>query len=122
MTGIFDLLVPVAQACPAPASGGEGLLGGLGGGMMIPMLIIFGIFYFMLIRPQQRKEKERKKMITELKTGARVMFGGGMLGVIANVKEHTFMIKIADGVKVEVSRGAVSRVLEKGEKATDEDK
>ena len=121
MTGIFDLLVPVAQACPAPAGGGGGL-GGLGGGMMIPMLIIFGIFYFMLIRPQQRKEKERKKMITELKTGARVMFGGGIIGVIANVKEYTFMIKIADGVKVEVSRSAVSRVIEKGEKAVDDEK
>ncbi len=117
MTGIFDLLVPIAQACPTPAGG----VGGLGG-MMIPMLLIFGIFYFMLIRPQQRKEKERKKMISELKSGTRVMFCGGIIGTIANVKDNVFIIKIADGVKVEVARGAVSQVLEKGEKASLEEK
>ena len=117
MTGITDIFVPVAQAA-APAGAPSGGLGG----MMIPMVLIFGIFYFMLIRPQQRKEKERKKMISELKSGARVMFGGGIIGVISNVKETTFIIKIADGVKVEVARGAVSRVLEKGEKAVLDDK
>lgn len=115
MTGIFDLLVPIAQAAPATGAGGLG-------GMMIPMLLIFGIFYFMLIRPQQRKEKERQKMISELKSGTRVIFSGGIMGVIANVKESTFMIKIADGVKVEVVRGAVSQVLEKGEKPVVENK
>ena len=50
------------------------------------------------------------------------MFSGGIIGVISNVKEHTFMIKIADGVKVEVARGAVSQVVEKGEKITVNDK
>lgn len=116
MTGIFDLLVPVAQAAPA-----GGATGGLGG-MMIPMLLIFGIFYFMLIRPQQRKEKERKNMIAGLKSGTKVMFSGGILGTIVNVKDSTFIIKIADGVKVEVARGAVSQVLEKGKKASLEEK
>lgn len=85
---------------------------------MIPMVIIFAIFYFMMIRPQQRKEKERRKMIDEIKTGARVMFSGGILGTVTNVKESTFVIKIADKVKVEVARGAVSRVVEKGEKVS----
>ena len=86
-------------------------------GAMAPMLLIFAIFYFMLIRPQQRKERERKEMIKELKSGERVMFSGGIMGTITNVKEHTFTIKIADNVKIEVARGAVSRALEKGEKA-----
>jgi preprotein translocase subunit YajC len=85
-------------------------------GFAVPMIIIFAIFYFMMIRPQQRKEKDRRKMIDEVKTGARVMFSGGILGTVTNVKENTFMVKIADKVKVEVARGAVSRVLEKGEK------
>lgn len=101
-------------------AGAPGQTGG-GMGMMVPMLIIFAIFYFMLIRPQQRKEKERRGMIAELKTGARVMFSGGILGTVTNVKENTFVVKIADNVKVEVVKGAVSRVLEKGEKATGED-
>jgi preprotein translocase subunit YajC len=90
-------------------------------GMLAPMIIIFAIFYFMLIRPQQRKEKERKAMIANVKSGARVMFSGGILGTITNVKETTFVVKIADNVKIEVARGAVSRVLEKGEKAGEED-
>ena len=95
-----------------------------GGGMfnmMVPMILIFGILYFMMIRPQQRKEKERREMITNLKSGARVVFGGGMIGTVTNVKESTFVVKIADNVKVEVLRGAVSRVVEKGDKLDDEE-
>jgi len=102
--------------------GGEGQGGGLGA-MFVPMIIIFGIFYFMLIRPQQRKEKERKAMIADIKSGQTVLFGGGILGTVTNVKDNIFVIKIADGVKVEVVRAAVTRVLEKGEKAgKDEEK
>lgn len=94
-----------------------------GGGMqqmLVPMLIIFAIFYFMLIRPQQRKEKQRKSMIESLKTGDRIMFGGGILGSVTNVKETTLVVKIADNVKIEISRGGVTRVLEKGEKVDKE--
>jgi preprotein translocase subunit YajC len=76
----------------------------------------------MLIRPQQRKERERKTMIQNIKSGERVMFSGGILGTVTNVKEHTFVIKIADNTKIEVARGAVSKVLEKGEKPADDEK
>jgi preprotein translocase subunit YajC len=99
----------IAMAPPGGSSGGLA--------QMLPMMvIIFAIFYFMMIRPQQRKEKERKKMIEEIKSGTRVVFSGGILGTVSNVKDSTFTIKVADGVKLEVSRGAVSRVLEKGDK------
>lgn len=94
--------------------------GGAGGGMMgmlLPMLLIFGIFYFMMIRPQQRKEKERLKMISELRAGQRVIFAGGFLGTVSEAKPYTFVIEIANGVRVEVARGAVSRVLKEGENA-----
>jgi preprotein translocase subunit YajC len=84
-------------------------------GMLIPMLLIFGIFYFMMIRPQQRKEKERQRMISELRAGQRVMFGGGLIGTVAECREHVFVITIANGVNVEVARGAVSRVLMEGD-------
>jgi preprotein translocase subunit YajC len=92
--------------------------GGQGGGfeMFVPMLIIFAIFYFMLIRPQQRKEKDRQKLIGNVKTGDRVLFSGGILGTVANVKEKTLVVKVADGVKMEILRGAVSSVLDKDEK------
>lgn len=104
----------IAMAAPAEGQQGSSF------GMIVPMLFIFAIFYFMLIRPQQRKEKERRKMIDELKTGARVMFSGGIIGTVTNAKDGVFVIKIADGVKVEVARGAVSKVLEKGEKPEEE--
>jgi len=102
-------------AMAAPAEGGGGGLG-----MFMPMIIIFAIFYFMLIRPQQRKEKERRGMIENVKTGERVVFSGGILGTITNVKESTFVVKVADGVKIEIARSAVNRVLEKGDKADEE--
>lgn len=85
---------------------------GNGFGMLIPMILIFGIFYFLMIRPQQRKEKERQKMIAELRAGKRVVFSGGILGTVTEAKETTFIIEIAGGVKIEVSRSAVSEVIE----------
>ena len=106
-------LISLAQVASAP--------GGSGMNMMIMMALIFGIMYFMMIRPQQRKEKERRQMINDLKSGTRVVFSGGIIGTVTNVKDATFVIKVADNVKIEVARGAVSRILEKGEKLDTED-
>jgi len=84
--------------------------------MMIGWLVIMVLlFYFMLIRPQQRKEKERRALMANVKSGDKVVFGGGMVGTIANVKDHVFVIKIADNTKVDVLKGAVTRVLGKDE-------
>ena len=80
------------------------------------MIIFMALLYFMLFRPQQKKEKARRALIEATKSGDRVIFGGGLIGTVANVKEYTFVIKIADNVKVEVLRGAVTRTLERGEK------
>lgn len=88
--------------------------------MFFPMIVLFGILYFMMIRPQQRREKERKAMIEAIKSGDRVAFSGGILGTVTNVKQHTFVLKIADNTKIEVARGAVSRVIPKGEAVGDE--
>jgi len=84
--------------------------GGIGA-MLIPMALVFGIFYFMMIRPQQRKEKERLRMISELRAGQRIVFAGGLTGTIAETKETTFMVEIAPKVVIEVSRSAVNQVL-----------
>lgn len=85
--------------------------------MLVPMILIFGIFYFMMIRPQQRKEKERQRQISELRAGQRVAFGGGFIGKVTECKEHTFMIEIANGVIVEVVRGAITKTLSEDEVA-----
>ncbi len=101
-----------------PSAGGNGGLMQ----MMMPMVLIIGVMYFMMIRPQQRKEKERRQMIENLKSGAKVIFGGGLVGTITNVKDTTFVIKLADNVKVEALRASVSSVLEKGDRVEEEEK
>ncbi len=81
--------------------------GGVFDNMWIPMLIIFALFYFMMIKPQQRKERERRQMIADLRAGARVVFAGGLIGTIVEAKETTFKIEIAGDVVIEVARNAV---------------
>ena len=83
--------------------------------MMGYMAIIFALFYFMMIRPQMKREKERKKLIENIKAGDRILFCGGLLGVVASVKDNAFVVKIAENVKIEIARGAVLRVLDKDE-------
>lgn len=90
-----------AQA-PAPAPAPGGALGGF-----VPLVLLFAIFYFLLIRPQQRKEKERKAQVAALRAGARVVFCGGMLGTIEEVRPATFLVRLSEGATVEVLRGAV---------------
>jgi len=103
---------PAAQAgevqpADADAPAGAPAQQGGGFGMFVPMLLIFAIFYFMMIKPQQRKEKERRKMIQELRAGAKVVFAGGFIGTIVEAKEKTFKIEIAGDVVVEVARASV---------------
>ncbi|MBQ9693220.1 MAG: preprotein translocase subunit YajC [Kiritimatiellae bacterium] len=90
------------------------MLGGLGS--FFPIILLFGVFYFMMIRPQQRKEKERQKMIAALRAGARVSFAGGLIGTIVEAKEETFVIEICPGTTVEVARGAVAAALDGNQK------
>ncbi len=113
---MMDAMMLLAMAPPAAEGGGQGsMLQAL-----MPMMIIGAIFYFMLLRPQQRKEKERKLLITNIKSGERILFAGGLLGTVTNVKDQTFVVKIAENVKIEIARGAVSRVIDKDEKIGDE--
>ncbi|MBZ0167520.1 MAG: preprotein translocase subunit YajC, partial [Candidatus Omnitrophica bacterium] len=77
----------------------------------IPYLIIFVIFYFLLIKPQKDKQQQQKKMVEELKTNDKVVSAGGMHGVITHVKEKTVMMKVADNVKIEMDKEAISTVI-----------
>ena len=78
---------------------------------MMPLIFIFIIFYFLLIRPQQKKAKDHAKLVESIKTGDAVVTHAGIHGVVTNVKEKTVLIKIADNVKVEFDRAAVVTVV-----------
>jgi len=84
--------------------------GGEGGGFsaIVPLLLMFAIFYFLLIRPQQKKAKEHREMISNLKKGDRVITSGGIHGRITSLDESTVTVEIADKVKVKVLRGNIS--------------
>ena len=79
---------------------------------MISMFAIMGVmFYFLLIRPQSKQKKEAENLLKNLKTGDKVLMTSGIYGIIANVKEKSFIIKIADNVKIEVLKSAVTTVV-----------
>lgn len=99
---VASTVQPVEGGAPQQAQQPGGF-----GGTLIFIVLLFGIFYFMMIRPQQRKEKERQKMISELRAGRRVSFAGGLLGTIVEAREQTFVIEVCPGATVEVARGAV---------------
>ena len=101
----------VLMLCDAAPAAANAQPAGGGMGMLVPMLLILGIFYFMMIRPQQRKEKERRKMIDELRAGAKIVFAGGLMGTIEEATEKTFKVEIAPGTVIEIARSCVSGVV-----------
>lgn len=82
---------------------------------LIPVLLIFGIFYFLLIRPQQQQQKEHEKMLASLKRGDRVLTSGGIYGVITGVKGADLELKVAENLKLLVARSSVARLAPEGE-------
>src|SRR5579871_5093404 len=83
-------------------------------GQLLQMIVTFGIlgvmFYFLLIRPQSKQRKDQENLIKNVKTGDKVLLNSGMFGIVTNVKDKTLMVKIADNVKVEVIKTAISSV------------
>jgi preprotein translocase subunit YajC len=114
---LFTLITEAYAMGPAPGGGGQG--GGIQGlvGSLLPLVLIFVVFYFLLIRPQQKKAKEHKQMLDNLKKGDKIITAGGIYGVIETTDAKTITIKIAENVKVRVGRGYVAAVRT----ATDED-
>ena len=78
--------------------------------VILPYVLMFVVLYFLILRPQIKKQKNQQKMIDELKKGDKIVTSGGIFGVITNLKDDTIAVKIADNVRVEMSRAAVSRV------------
>lgn len=95
---------------------------GDGGPSLVSNLILFGsiiaIFYFMIIRPQQKREKERQGMLAALKKGDKIVTSGGMHGTVIGIDEKTVLVQIADNVKVKLERGSITSIVREAEPAT----
>ena len=103
---------------PFLQAGGAGSASGSLGMSLLPFLAIIVIFYFFLIRPQNKKQKETQKMLDALKKGDKVITIGGIHGTVSSVKENTVIVKVDDDVKLEFNRTAISSVeLTEAEKA-----
>ena len=97
-------------AAPAPQ-------GGIPGMMIVGYLLLFAAMYFFMIAPQRKKQKEHEKMLSALQSGDEVITTGGIFGVITNVKEDRFVVRIADNTKVELGKGFVQTVVKRQDAA-----
>ena len=86
------------------------------GGWMsfLPLIVIFAVFYFMLIRPQMKRSKEHRQLVSQLGKGDEVVTNGGLLGRITDVSESFITLEIADNVQIKLQRQAVTNVMPKG--------
>lgn len=101
----MDFFIQTAQAQGAGQSSPFDLL--------LPMIVIFAAFYFLLIRPQQKKQKAHNELVANLKTGTEVLTAGGILGVITGISEHYVIVKIADNTEIKMQKSSVAQVVPK---------
>jgi preprotein translocase subunit YajC len=110
MDSILNLFIGTAlaqdAAAPAPAPS-------IFGSPMILMVVMLGVFYFLLIRPQQKKQKEHNAMVAALSVGSEIVTDGGVLGKITELGEQFVTLEVADGVNIKVQRHAIRTVLPK---------
>ena len=102
---MFELIAS-AYAMGAPPGEGEG---GSPFASLLPFVLMFAVLYFLILRPQMRKQKNQQRMVDELEKGHKIVTSGGIHGTIDSIKDDIIVLKIADSVKIEVSRAAVSR-------------
>jgi preprotein translocase subunit YajC len=100
-----------AQAAPAPAASPD-LFGSMGS--MLPLVLMFVVLYFVMIRPQMKRQKEHKAMIDALAKGDEVVTSGGVLGKVSKMGDTFVGVEIANGVEIQVQRTAVVQVMPKG--------
>ena len=106
---LLDLFVAPAYAQSTPAAApGFGL-----GGMLFPLILI-GVMYFLMIRPQMKRQKEHRSMLDKLGNGDEVITNGGIAGVVREIGDNFVTVEIADNVRVRLQKGAIANVLPKG--------
>jgi preprotein translocase subunit YajC len=101
-----------AQTAPAAAVADGGMMSSLTG--MLPLVLMFVVLYFVMIRPQMKRQKEHRSMVEALAKGDEVATSGGILGRVVDLNEQFLFVEIATGVKVQIQRSAVVQVLPKG--------
>ena len=108
---VFLISSAFAQTVPAAATGG-GIMGTLGG--MLPLVLMFVVLYFVMIRPQMKKQKEHRAMIEALTKGDEVATAGGLLGKVTKLGDQYLSLELSPGVEVQLQRSAIIQVLPKG--------
>jgi preprotein translocase subunit YajC len=103
---MFWMILAQAKTGSPPAVPGGGI-----GSFFVPLIFIFIIMYFVMIRPQKKRQEQQQKLVAGLKSGDRVVTSAGIHGLIANVKEKTVLLKVADNVKIEIDKSAVTNVV-----------
>ena len=103
----FLISTAYAQAAGAPAPGNVWM-------QMLPLVLIFVVFYFLLIRPQTKKAKEHREMVSKLQNGDEVVTAGGILGRIVDLSDTFVTLEVASGVQIKVQRFQVSQLMPKG--------
>jgi len=106
---LITLLVFIGGCVPAP-EGGEG---GFDWTIIIFLLLIFGVFYFLIIRPQRRRQKQHNELMLELKRGDKVITSGGIYGVVESLSDDSVVLKIESGASIRIARGSVAGQREK---------
>jgi preprotein translocase subunit YajC len=102
----------------AQAGGGFEMLNSL----LVPTVLIIGIMYFLMIRPQQKRMKDHREMISAIRRGDTVVSSGGIIGKVTKVDDHELQVEIAEGVRIKIVRSTVSEVRGKGDGGGDESK
>jgi preprotein translocase subunit YajC len=105
---LLDLLIAPAHAQSAPAAGGSML-----STLLLPVIFI-AVMYFLMIRPQMKRQKEHRAMLDKLQRGDEVITTGGLAGTVIEIGDNFVSVEIASGVQVRVQRGAIANVLPKG--------
>jgi len=104
IVGLVITLASIGGCVPAGEPGGEANIWT----MLIPLVLIVAIFYFIMIRPQRKKQKEHQQLVEELKRGDRVITAGGIYGVIESTSEDSIVIKVESGTTIRVARNSVT--------------
>lgn len=107
---LLDFLIPSAHA--QAAAGGQPAGGGFS--MLLMSIILIAVMYFLMIRPQMKRQKEHKALLDKLAKGDEVLTNGGIAGTVAEIGDNFITIEVADNVRIRVQKGAIGNVLPKG--------